>query len=143
MAEYGWTRKEGKLQVIWEVEENVRRSKANLEFVLGGCKCKQGCSTRRCSCKKKDSLCGPGCQCRNCTNTTVNTTSQGELLNSVEVQHLLEEERNDENADDSDMEYVDTSDDDLDEIREEIMDDEELNEIMHDVFGEDSDEDVL
>lgn len=40
---------------------------------MHGCKCKKGCSSSRCGCKKKLSYCGPGCYCINCTNIGSNT----------------------------------------------------------------------
>ena len=122
---------------MWEVEENIQKSKASLEFVMSGCKCKKGCCDRKCSCQRKEKLCGPGCKCRNCQNTTTTTTTQGISLDLVEIQDLLEEEQT------SETEYVDSSDDDLEEFREEMMGDEELDEIMHNVFGDDSDEDDI
>lgn len=45
-------------------------------------------------------------------------------------------------ADEIDLEYVESSDDDLEEIRGLLMEDEELNKIMQNVFGDSSDEDV-
>jgi len=38
---------------------------------MKGCSCKKGCTTMRCSCVKKGSPCGPGCNCRDCNTTTV------------------------------------------------------------------------
>ena len=35
---------------------------------LKGSSCKSGCKTNRCGCKKKDSYCGPGCECHECNN---------------------------------------------------------------------------
>jgi len=58
------------LQVDWEVQANIDKAKACLEFVLTACKCRTGCLTCRCSCKKNDRMCGPSCNCINCTNST-------------------------------------------------------------------------
>ena len=53
--------------------------------MLRGCSCKTGCKTRRCSCRKAERKCGPGCGCCNCENSPV--------LES-EVDTGLEEEEN-------------------------------------------------
>ena len=39
--------------------------------MINGCKCKKGCGTLKCGCKKKNILCGPGCYCSNCSNVAV------------------------------------------------------------------------
>ena len=39
---------EGRLAIVWEAPENIRKTKARLEYVLSGCKCKTGCATLRC-----------------------------------------------------------------------------------------------
>ena len=46
MTEYGWRRENGKLEIDWEVQENIEKAKMSLDFVLKGCKCKTGCKTR-------------------------------------------------------------------------------------------------
>ena len=116
----------------WEVPENIKKAQASMDFILKGCKCKGGCSTRRCSCCRKDRLCGPSCQCINCTNTpTQPATTQG-YVRDLETLDLLTEERDQEEA-----EYVHKSDDDLEDLRAER----EEEGIMQFVFGEDSEED--
>ena len=119
--------------VEWETPENIQRAKASLDFVLKGCKCKTGCSTRRCSCRHKDSICGPGCQCLNCANTHTHppTSESTDATSQLEVLDMLEEEQQEE-------EYVSDSSDDLDEQRV----DKETTEVMLSVFGEDSEDDV-
>ena len=49
LSDYGSKREDGKLAVEWEVPENIEKAQASMEFMLKGCKCKGGCSTRRCS----------------------------------------------------------------------------------------------
>ena len=46
MTQYGWNRENGKLEIDWEVTENIDKAKASLDFVLSGCKCKTGCKTQ-------------------------------------------------------------------------------------------------
>ena len=133
LTDYGWKRENGVLEIVWEVSENIAKSKSSLEFFLSGCKCKTGCSTRICSCKKKDRKCGPSCSCHFCKNTInpqkETCTSETDLL----VQDLLEEH--------SDDTYVEESDDDLEDLRNEEMDnDQELQELMDYVFGPETDD---
>ena len=70
LTDYGWKRQNGKLQIEWEVPQNIAKSKSSIDFFLSGCKCKTGCSTRICSCKKKERKCGPSCSCHFCKNTS-------------------------------------------------------------------------
>ena len=39
-----------------------------LDYVIAGCKCKTGCSNRRCKCVRGCKSCGPGCRCISCKN---------------------------------------------------------------------------
>ena len=128
LVEYGWKRENGILAVVWEIPENVEKAKASLNFVMSGCKCKTGCSTRRCSCKSKDRICGPSCQFINCTN---NAQTRDTDTADLEVEDLLNESEHDD--------YIDESEDDLEEMRM----DKELAEIIDSVFGPDSDEDAV
>lgn len=116
--------------IVWEVPENITKSKASL---LAGCKCKTGCTTCICSCKKKDRSCGLSCLCHFCQNNQ----NAGEVTSrdktDLVVQDLLEEQSEDT--------YTDESDNDLDEFpREEMEDDMELRAFMEFVFGPESDE---
>ena len=49
---YGWSRQGESLDVVWDVPRNIQRAKQRAKPVLGGCKCKTGCGTRRCGCRK-------------------------------------------------------------------------------------------
>ena len=111
------------MDVVWEVPENLEKAKKRLDFVLHGCKCKTGCTTRRCKCRKEERDCGPGCQCINCHNTHHSSSAVADI--ELEVQDQLESLQDDQ--------YVDESDNDL-----EVSDD-ELDEIMESVFGGESD----
>ena len=102
-----------------------------MDFILKG-KCKGGCSTQRCSCCRKDRLCGPSCQCINYTNTPIQPATTQGYVRDLETLDLLTEERDQEEA-----EYVHKSDDDLEDLRAER----EVEGIMQFVFGEDSEED--
>ena len=133
LTEYGWKRESGKLEIVWEVSANITRSQSSIDFFLGGCKCKTGCSTRICSCKKKERICGPSCSCHYCKNTL-----QPEKDTCIHETELVVQELLDERTDDV---YIEESDDDLDDLRQEEMDnDEELQVLMDFVFGPDSDD---
>ena len=113
--------RDGRLSVVWEAPENIWKVKAQLEFVLSGCKCKTGCTTLRCGCRKQDRHCGPACHCINCTNGT-----HTESMTDLKVDDIIQQEDD----------YVDESDDDLTDL---MRNDEELQEY---VFGEDSDQEL-
>jgi len=40
---------------------------------MKGCSCQKGCKTKQCGCRKNCSDCGPGCNCKGCTNLPVAT----------------------------------------------------------------------
>lgn len=129
LANYGWSRKDNKLQVVWDVPENIANSQKKLDFVFNGCRCKTGCISKRCKCMKQNRKCGPGCNCINCRN--LNATHLQELdICDIEVDELIQESRLVED------EFVNESDDDL-----RIEEDEEIDEIMDFVFGEEIDSD--
>ena len=133
MTEYGWKRDNGRLEIHWEVTENIEKAKSSLDFILCGCKCKTGCKTRICSCRKKERQCGPSCYCQFCTNNrkTTQTNAPSHEIDLL-VDELVQES--------DDGPYVDDSDDDLVEWRQEEMDDdEELRTLMEFVFGSESD----
>lgn len=53
------------------------------------CKCRKGCNTGKCGCKKNSSHCSPGCYCINYTN----------IPNTQKVDDLSESEsENDDNS---------------------------------------------
>ena len=120
---YGWKHSaDKKLEVVWDVEENISKVNERLRYTLSGCKCKTGCGTKRCKCKKLGKLCGPGCKCSSCINTSSNPPrKEADDLREIE----LEELENDQ----SEEEMVEDSEDDL-EV------DEETNDIMQMVFGD-------
>ena len=123
---FGWSRQpDGKLEVLWDTLENQTKAKERIEFVLQGCKCKTGCTSKRCKCKKSEHMCGTGCQCLNCLNTS---THQENKDLDEDHQMVVDSQEDSWESDD----YVEESDDDL-EI------DDEVDEIMDFVFGVESD----
>jgi len=88
---YGWKVVEGKLECDWDSEENLAAVRKCVMLLFKGCSCSSvsACSTRRCSCVKKGSKCGPGCNCKNCGNVTANTdpgTQQQFTSSSVDLE---------------------------------------------------------
>ena len=88
--------------------------------------------------KRKARKCGPSCSCHFCKNTieSTNKTSTSTCTDETDlgIKDLLDEDHG--------SYYVEASDDDLDTIRKEEMDDDqELKTIMDFVFGQESDVD--
>lgn len=112
LSSYGWMLEEGKLQVIWDVPENIAKVGERLEFVLTGCSCKvTGCSNKRCKCVKTNRKCGPSCRCVNCFN--IETSSQDI---EVELNEVEADDRREENLQDEDLvEDIDSNDEELPE----------------------------
>ena len=128
MEDFGWTRQSGHLEVVWESEENQEKAKDKIEYILKGCKCsKTGCCNKKCKCKKSERFCGPGCRCVNCTNIPGGRQEWDEEVNELELQGQ-------EDICEGEEEYVDESENE--ELDEEMYNDEETNEIMTSVFGE-------
>ena len=86
----------------------------------------------KCSCRRKDRLCGPSCQYINCINTSTQPATTQAYVGDLDTLDLLTEEQ-----DQKEVGYIQVSDDDLDALQA----DREVEEIMHFVFREDSEED--
>ena len=128
LDECGWTRgSDGVLDVVWETDENIKKSAKRFEYVMSGCKCKKGCWTRRCKCRKTGMKCGPGCRCTGCGNV-------GE--EAVEVSEMeVSEMEEDENREEVEMVYASSDEEDAED--EDLMD-----KLLEQVFGiYDSDDD--
>ena len=59
----------GKIQ-MWQLKY--------IHSLTKGCKCKSGCTSNQCSCRKQLSYCGPGCECHNCQNLPVKSQVEAE-----------------------------------------------------------------
>ena len=116
------------------VPENIAKSKASIDSFLS--KCKTGCSTRICSCKRKERTCGPSCSCHFCKNIPNSLKETCISETDLVVQDLITEPCEDV--------YLEESEDDLEDLRIEEMDkDKELKELMEFVFGPESDEECI
>ena len=70
LTDYGWCREDGQLRVTWDTAENVQQVQCSVQYLTQGCKCKTGCTSRRCGCMKAELECGLSCKCVNCRNTS-------------------------------------------------------------------------
>ena len=158
LCEFGWQRTNGALEVVWDTPEAERVVKKQLDFVLSGCGCKTGCNTRRCKCYKQQQGCGPGCRCVGCINPhKLSATQQDDSLeqdkmdeNSQEREAMTTQQEQLHHLEVEDMlqSHEDESFVDDDSDSEPVNEDEELDELMDNIFGEgfdgggsDSDED--
>ena len=93
LKKYGWKVVEGKLMCDWESSENRRAIRERVGLLFRGCSCSSAtaCSTRHCSCVKKGCRCGPGCRCKNCSNTVANVPGT-QQHNTVELLEVEQEE---------------------------------------------------
>jgi len=65
---YGWSVKDGTISVDWDSGDNLEKVQRRIQLLTKGCKCKAGCGSLRCSCKKKAQHCSEGCSCLHCSN---------------------------------------------------------------------------
>ena len=54
--------------------------KQRVRLLMKGCRCKSGCRTGRCGCKKSSTICSPGCRCTDCENTEVATEESQNIV---------------------------------------------------------------
>ena len=85
---YGWNVHNNTLTIDWDSQANMATVDARVTGLLKGCKCKTGCSSKRCSCRNKGKECSIGCDCINCTNTL--TKGNEDLLDIVVDEYLAE-----------------------------------------------------
>ena len=126
ITNYGWRLDDGNLKVFWDTDENMQSIRKMVEILLQGCKCKTGCTTARCSCKKIKEICREGYQCINCENTEDLPNES----NIPETQYTEWEELFDNGLDDEDFdELADMilNDDDIYQDNENLTDDESLD----------------
>ena len=116
--------------MIWDTPEKIQHAAQQVEFILHGCKCRSGCSTRRCKFNKGGRLCGPGCQCLHCTNST---SRQPSVDSELEMEEVEEQST-----------YNDSTDTSSDEWSNQENLEGDVNQMMQSIFGDsDSDDDHL
>ena len=110
--------------------------------MLKGCKCKGGCKSRRCRCKKDQRACGPGCQCINCGNLHVHAgkPASEDIPEGHDTTAVLDADGEDDESSDDDFEDLygeDNGEDDTndDNLAGGVVQDTEMEKIMEFVFG--------
>ena len=68
LTSFGWKLTDGILEIEWDSNENIATIKERVNFLTKGCRCKSGCKTSRCGCRKKGWECSEGCECIHCSN---------------------------------------------------------------------------
>ena len=111
LSGHGWEMDpdSGLFQVTWESATNIQNVQNRIDYVLSGCKCKTGCTSRRCKCIKSSHLCGPRCCCVSCQNAhkvsqpQPHIISNGELdqTDSVHLDHQVDSDSDHNTSDDS------------------------------------------
>ena len=66
MTEYGWRLENDTLIYDRDSEVNMAEIKQRVSMLLKGCKCRTGCGSAACGCKKKGERCHEGCDCIGC-----------------------------------------------------------------------------
>ena len=75
-TDHGWKiDEEGNIDVIWM----TKKCAPDVLLTDCNCKCKTGCSTLRCSCKKANNQCNEMCQCVGCTNSPHKSSESGSV----------------------------------------------------------------
>ena len=94
LTEFGWRTSQDKLIFDWDSQENVDSINERVSALLKGCKCRTGCSSTICGCRKKGKKCSVGCSCMGCTNIPFQSTATSEQMQiSPELTQIsLEEE---------------------------------------------------
>ena len=105
-----------KYTIDWEDPDIVAKVETNIALLIKGCKCKGGCKTNRCGCKKKLVSCGPGCECHECTNLSTTTisdiTKTTMTLDTTETitTNTSTEDSSDDSDSEDEIEYDETDD---------------------------------
>jgi len=99
---------------------SARLHAGTIKFLTKGCSCKKGCATNTCGCKKKNNHCGPGCECRGCTNVP-----------GTHQQNVTDTDEDSSSSSDSDGTASDSEENDMET---EIITDEFLFTVKKDVY---------
>lgn len=87
---------DNKIKIVWDTKQNMEAIRNQVLVLTSGCKCKTGCTSEWCSCRKKQQQCTEGCQCLNCTNITdTDTNDKWELAaeepnEDIDVDELMD-----------------------------------------------------
>ena len=126
LSDYGWCRDNDHLQVVWDSPDNLRQVQRTVAYLTQGCRCKTGCTTRRCKCIKESTQCGPSCRCVNCKNIPSYITQQPDTEQELEEEiqeHIRQQD------DQTDSEEFDATSDEDERLNRDV------DNIMEKVFG--------
>ena len=101
ITSYGWNVIDGILSIDWDSDENQTEVNERVLLLTKGCKCKTGCVTGRCGCRKKGQSCAEGCSCLHCSNLPYTSGKEKHVAQDVAE---LETEENREQPHTSDSE---------------------------------------
>ena len=71
----GWNLSNSNLTIDWNSEENMMNVRQTVALMRKGCRCKTGCQSSRCKCKRAGNYCY-GCLCVSCCNLPSPTPGQ-------------------------------------------------------------------
>ena len=92
ITNYGWNVINDVLTIDWESDENRTAVSERVLLLTKGCRCKTGCTTGRCGCRKKGQSCTEGCSCLHCSNLPTTSGQEKQTLqDTAEVE--MEENR--------------------------------------------------
>ena len=94
---------DGILSVDWDSDENQAAINERVRLLTKGCKCKTGCTTGRCGCRKKGQSCSEGCECLHCSNLPNTSTIEKTTIQDT-AQLETEESRGQQDTSDGDSE---------------------------------------
>ena len=120
--------------MTWDTPINVQQVQRTVDYLTRGCKCKTGCDTRRCKCKKEGLQCGPSSRCVNCRNTSqyVPQLQKTEKEIQEEIQEEIRQElQKESHVDEYEDEELSSSNESDEETADEIQGiDPEVDDIM-------------
>ena len=99
----GWNVTDGILSIDWDSAENQAAVNERVLLLTKGCKCKTGCKTGRCGCRKRGQSCSEGCECLHCSNLP-NSSAIEKTTRPDAVQLETEESRVQQDTSDGDSE---------------------------------------
>ena len=100
----------------WDSEENIRAVERRVSALLNGCKCRTGCTSTSCGCRKKGDTCSAGCNCIGCVNTDPGLADSGHDYSGGEHENSGEEDGEHENSGEEDGEEGDQLEREVDNI---------------------------
>ena len=88
----GWKINNGIVSIDWDSDSNLAAINEKVILLTKGCKCKKGCNSSRCSCRKKQQNCTEGCECLHCSNLPSNSEKNIEVDPVTEIEFDHEED---------------------------------------------------